>query len=176
MRNYVGWIEHNGGECPVASGKRVDIRLRDGCVHESEPAEDCDWRHAGDNIDIVAYKLAERQHINDEGSQLAEALEQIEALRASLAASQKQALALAEKCREQATELDAWGRWRRTVTFTTNDIGDLISITNQEPPGNIINVMWEKKFPEPPMASSPASLSFEPDPRDGRLGKRTGRV
>lgn len=63
-----GWIEWEGGDCPVAKGSLVDVRLRMGNeyfrqragVHEDKPlgyAED--WSHARRQHpgDIVAYRI-----------------------------------------------------------------------------------------------------------------------
>ena len=56
-----GWIQWNGGECPVPAGTMVDIRFRR-CGDESNRiAEDLDWGHGklGCWWDIVAYRIVE---------------------------------------------------------------------------------------------------------------------
>ncbi len=62
-----GWIEWGGGECPVETGKRVDVRYRDGKESYSLPAneESPGWRDAGPDFwkndgfgnDIIAYRI-----------------------------------------------------------------------------------------------------------------------
>lgn len=64
-----GWIEWNGGECPVSPSGFVDVRFRDGIVSactmarvwcgpdglENDPLHSC-WAHAGNSQDIIAYR------------------------------------------------------------------------------------------------------------------------
>jgi len=55
-----GWIEWNGGECPVAEGVMVWIRFRDG--DECPVGDDdywLDWQHGGHDGDIIAYRVVE---------------------------------------------------------------------------------------------------------------------
>ena len=63
-----GWIEWGGGECPVAKGTFVDIRVRDGreelnlaanmITSGRNPDASCAfWQHDGVRGDIVAYRL-----------------------------------------------------------------------------------------------------------------------
>lgn len=51
-----GWIEWNGGECPVPPGAMVKHRLRSGdtCVR---PAIAIDWHRNDDMYDVVAYRI-----------------------------------------------------------------------------------------------------------------------
>lgn len=50
-----GWIEWDGGECPVEDDAIIDIRFRDG--HEERGAgAGWDWEHSG-GWDIIAYRL-----------------------------------------------------------------------------------------------------------------------
>lgn len=63
-----GWIEWSGGNCPVARGTLVDIRVRDGreklnlaanmITGGALDASYAFWRHDGFRGDIVAYRLA----------------------------------------------------------------------------------------------------------------------
>jgi hypothetical protein len=53
-----GWIEWNGGECPVDPAIRVDVKLRDGFHWNNTPASLPDWTHAQRLDDVVAYRLA----------------------------------------------------------------------------------------------------------------------
>lgn len=64
-----GWIEWEGGECPVSKGTFVDIRVRDGreelnlaaniITSGRSPDASCAfWQHDGVRGDIVAYRLA----------------------------------------------------------------------------------------------------------------------
>lgn len=58
-----GWIEWNGGECPVSG--TVDVKLRR--AHDDTEdfllsdckARDMRWRHIGNESDIVAYRLVD---------------------------------------------------------------------------------------------------------------------
>lgn len=50
-----GWIDWDGGECPVNGVVIVDYKMRDGCVH-TEPAHILRWGHRGWTGDIVAYR------------------------------------------------------------------------------------------------------------------------
>lgn len=61
--NKDGWIRHRGGKCPVEDGTLVDVKCRDGSVHEGLPAHWWLWHHKKDDDDIMAWKLhkAERQ-------------------------------------------------------------------------------------------------------------------
>ena len=61
MENDGDWIPWTGGECPVPSETRVQVRLRDD-VSYTEPADDLAWYHDGPNSlqgssDIVAYRV-----------------------------------------------------------------------------------------------------------------------
>ena len=56
-----GWIEHDGGECPVPLDSRPKILWGDGWITKSDkvPAGDWDdsWRHCGPiKHHIIAYK------------------------------------------------------------------------------------------------------------------------
>jgi hypothetical protein len=63
MDEAQGWIEWNGGECPVAEGTRVDYKLRgnpDTSVADASfPAENLQWNHENEPWDIVAYRLVD---------------------------------------------------------------------------------------------------------------------
>lgn len=61
-----GWIEWEGGECPVRFGELIDVRYRDGHVQLGCRAESrCDtelyatthWGNSGGAADIIAYRL-----------------------------------------------------------------------------------------------------------------------
>ena len=65
-----GWIEWNGGACPVEIGSIVDVKQRDGdfgthlhagkATYEPESDGDAtaeDWSHNGSGGDIIAYRL-----------------------------------------------------------------------------------------------------------------------
>lgn len=55
-----GWIKWNGGECPVADGTEVEIKLMDGDVllNMGDP-ESLRWSHDGFSSDIIAYRVVE---------------------------------------------------------------------------------------------------------------------
>ena len=55
VRDADGWIEWNGGECPVEDNAVIDIRFRDGNEERGVDA-DWDWEHSGGG-DIIAYRL-----------------------------------------------------------------------------------------------------------------------
>lgn len=52
-----GWIRHRGGKCPVDGDTVVDIRCRNGRVHEGEPAYQFIWKHSNDIGDAMAYRI-----------------------------------------------------------------------------------------------------------------------
>lgn len=53
------WIEWNGGECPVADGTLVDVKLRADVIVEQELAAGWFWEHGlvHDDGDIIAYRV-----------------------------------------------------------------------------------------------------------------------
>lgn len=51
-----GWIEWNGGECPVCDGCIVETRDRDGTPSEARAGE-WDWSHGNLPDDIVRYRI-----------------------------------------------------------------------------------------------------------------------
>ena len=56
--NGDGWIRHRGGKCPVEAGVLVDIKTRDGQAWKAQdPVKQCEWRHDGDGLDIMRYKI-----------------------------------------------------------------------------------------------------------------------
>lgn len=53
-----GWIEWNGGECPVDSETPVCIRVRKGEEYKNGlPASAWSWRREGSPYDIIAYRV-----------------------------------------------------------------------------------------------------------------------
>lgn len=67
-----GWIDWHGGECPVPDGTIVDVKWRNGTIHENQQAwedgyypscEACSyagfafWRHEPQENDIIAYRV-----------------------------------------------------------------------------------------------------------------------
>ncbi len=61
-----GWIEWNGGECPVEFGELIDVKYRDGHFQTECRARDrCDtdlyattfWGNSGGSADIIAYRM-----------------------------------------------------------------------------------------------------------------------
>lgn len=67
-----GWIEWNGGDCPVRFGKLIDVRYRDGHVQLGCRAESrCDtelyatthWGNSGGAADIIAYRLHKPEQV-----------------------------------------------------------------------------------------------------------------
>jgi len=55
-----GWVEWDGGECPVIPGNRVDLKLRGGFITQDFPAEAGEWNHYGGVWDIIAYRVVQR--------------------------------------------------------------------------------------------------------------------
>jgi len=57
------WIEWNGGECPVADGKSVEVRYRSfqhGDKYSTEIYDNATkirWKHTGQGGDIIAYRV-----------------------------------------------------------------------------------------------------------------------
>ena len=58
MQDADGWIEWKGGEQPVSLETLVNIKTRCGAVAQML-AWECDWRHNGDNTDIIAYRVVQ---------------------------------------------------------------------------------------------------------------------
>ena len=56
-----GWVEWDGGECPVIPGNRVDLKLRGGFITQDFPAEAGEWNHYGGVWDIIAYRVVEQE-------------------------------------------------------------------------------------------------------------------
>lgn len=52
-----GWIEWNGGECPVEPDLRVGVKLRDGKQWDDKTAEIFRWNHVDNSHDIIAYRV-----------------------------------------------------------------------------------------------------------------------
>lgn len=55
-----GWIKWGGGECPVSSDTRVELKFRSGQVWIDDEVETgCFWRwsHDGCPADIIAYRI-----------------------------------------------------------------------------------------------------------------------
>lgn len=66
--NKPKWIRHRGGKCPVPRGTKVETRHRDGNTYSphfhtqnsrSEVATNVVWRHQGNELDIMAYRIIE---------------------------------------------------------------------------------------------------------------------
>jgi hypothetical protein len=62
VTNEEGWIEWNGGKCPVKSSVPVYVKLRDGYTDSDKdigpvPARYWPWRHKGSGNDIIAYRV-----------------------------------------------------------------------------------------------------------------------
>lgn len=58
------WIDWAGGDCPVAPGTNVEIRIRgiDGAqTQPAMPAEELSWAHCDAFSDIVAYRTADQE-------------------------------------------------------------------------------------------------------------------
>ena len=51
-----GWIDWNGGECPVPPNTKVEIQYPDNDV-DSCIASEVDWNHYGMGGDITAYRV-----------------------------------------------------------------------------------------------------------------------
>ena len=51
-----GWIEWNGGECPVAERCAVEVKLRGGS-RDTGVAEVFYWPHSNESYDIIAYRV-----------------------------------------------------------------------------------------------------------------------
>lgn len=55
-----GWIEWNGGECPVPGPTKVQVKVGMGTeISGVLPARDWCWKHDGNLKDIIAYKVVE---------------------------------------------------------------------------------------------------------------------
>jgi len=52
-----GWIEWNGGECPVGGGVVVDLKWSDGFERKAAKPEAFRWQHLDSRDNIIAYRL-----------------------------------------------------------------------------------------------------------------------
>lgn len=52
-----GWIEWDGGECPVGPNAVVEVKLRSGSGYQGWQAKTFDWPHLGMPLDIIAYRV-----------------------------------------------------------------------------------------------------------------------
>lgn len=59
-----GWIDWDGGECPITPSALVDIMLQDGEEYSGMPAEEWRWEHLGHRSDIIKYRLHQQQDAN----------------------------------------------------------------------------------------------------------------
>lgn len=55
--NGDGWVRHRGGKCPVDDFTLVDVKWRDGSIHEGKTATSWLWYHTKDDDDIMRYKI-----------------------------------------------------------------------------------------------------------------------
>jgi hypothetical protein len=57
-----GWIEHEGGKCPVPPDKLVEVQFKNG-NHTRFPAEARSfmWAHSGEWHDIVKYRVVDNR-------------------------------------------------------------------------------------------------------------------
>ena len=58
---YDPWIKWNGGDCPVLPDTSVEVKLRCGVIKQAAPAKSYRWRHDGDGVDIVEYRIVIEQ-------------------------------------------------------------------------------------------------------------------
>lgn len=88
------WIAWGGGECPVAPGTAVNIKLRDGETYGPRGADFLTWAHTGlakGARDIVAYQIVEEakpadpaDNVNHPAHYTAGGIECIDAIQAAL--------------------------------------------------------------------------------------------
>ena len=58
---YGPWIEWAGGARPVLPDTSVEVKLRCGIIKQAAPAKRYRWRHDGDVVDIVEYRIVIEQ-------------------------------------------------------------------------------------------------------------------
>ena len=103
-----GWIEWNGGECPVSKGVIIDVKYRDGEISRNLKAGEmidigtrdssCSyWQHDDCRADIIAYRLHKLEQANPEPVQAVEIKSTIEQLAADYRNSKFHALRLQEE-------------------------------------------------------------------------------
>lgn len=56
-----GWLPWYGGNCPVAIGERVEVRLASGTLSGPNVGVNYRWNHLDDPSDIVRYRIAKRK-------------------------------------------------------------------------------------------------------------------
>ncbi|MGL5393255.1 MAG: hypothetical protein ACRDA8_18060 [Shewanella sp.] len=69
-----GWIEWNGGECPVGGGVVVDLKWSDGFEPKAAKPEVFRWQHLDSHANIIAYRLHKPEQSTVE-SRLADAVD-----------------------------------------------------------------------------------------------------
>jgi len=64
-----GWIEWDGGECPVDVNQAVEVKLMDGTVSSALPTDGWVWEHGvlSPGADIIAYRIIPAQPTNQNG-------------------------------------------------------------------------------------------------------------
>lgn len=53
------WVNWRGGDCPVTSQTRIEVKTRDGETVEDDDPEGWRWSHMGTAGDIVAYRVVD---------------------------------------------------------------------------------------------------------------------
>jgi hypothetical protein len=53
-----GWIEWEGGVCPVREDTPVEVRYANGSIKSVRPADHYEWEHECDDFNVVAYRIA----------------------------------------------------------------------------------------------------------------------
>lgn len=56
-----GWIEWNGGECPVGKDEMIDIKYGDDAYANYVRAGAFNWKHDDDCYPIIAYRVVEQE-------------------------------------------------------------------------------------------------------------------
>jgi hypothetical protein len=155
------WIKHDGGACPVDGETRVFIRWRLGDYEPPMPllSWSLSWLHSGGDRDIIAYRLAEpnaepQAHMMSAPDCVLPAAcsSEFAQLKARKAMCTKTPWSLRAELDAKDDELVKWKyraltaeRRLRGITFTTNDQGDLVLISEQDSEGRIVRVMWERE-------------------------------
>jgi len=155
------WIKHDGGACPVDGDTIVEVRFKDGFKGMPTPAAYLGWTDS-----IIAYRVIEpkaQAHMMSAPPNVHDLC----LLENCLAHPQLHIAQDAGFPREieympppdLRAELDAkddeLAKWKdraltaerrlRGITFTTNDQGDLVLISEQDSEGRIVRVMWERE-------------------------------
>lgn len=128
-----GWIEWEGGECPVNGDELVVCKVRSGREWRDGKAimaKVLRWRHTGGIADIIAYRLHKQEPAKPESDQVEEAKPTIE----QLAAEYRNAKDYAERKQQEADEAKAEAEAKLAELVSAGKaVGLVVGVVGPEP-------------------------------------------